>query len=71
MVEVFSITGTPVWVRVMLDAYPEEYGWYYEVYADENGDKLLDWGNTYDASESEEDVLEWACGVAENTDYGI
>ena len=71
MTEVISATGKPVWVNVQPDACFEEYGYYYEVFADKNGDRLLDWGNTNDPNESEADAIEWICGVAEITDYGV
>ena len=70
MVEVISLSG-PVFVRITEDADFEHYGYYYEVYADGNCDRLLDFGNTYDRNESYDDALEWACNIAERSEYNI
>lgn len=67
MVEVISLYNEPIWVRVTPDADFETYGYYYEIYLDQNGDRLLDWGNTYD--HNEDSSLEWVCNIAEILTY--
>ncbi len=67
MVEVISIYGTQLWVRILPDADFETYGYYYEIYLDENGDSLLDSGDTYD--KDYDSALEWACNWAEQIEY--
>jgi hypothetical protein len=71
MYEVICADGRPVYVTMQPDAYFEEYGYYYEVFADENGDRLIDWGNTYDAKESYESALDWLVGVLEISAYNF
>lgn len=69
MEKVICATGRPVWVTLDKDACFEEYGYYYEVYADENGDSILDWGNTHDPEESYESAWEWLISIVERSEY--
>lgn len=68
MVEVTSIYGTSIWVRITPDADFKNNGYYYEVYRDENGDSdPIDFGCTYD--QSYDRSLDYACDMAERLDY--
>lgn len=69
MYEVICANGRPVYVTMKPDAMFEEYGYYYEVFADMSGDVLLDWGNTYDPNESYESALDYVCGIVERDVY--
>lgn len=71
MHEVKTANGRVVYVALQPDAMFDEYGYYYEVFADENGDDLIDWGNTYDAKESYESALDWLIGVIEISEYNF
>lgn len=69
MVEVESLYGFPIWVSIIADADFAQYGYYYEIFRDENGDVLLDYGNTYD--QNYDDSLEYACGIAERLEFNV
>jgi hypothetical protein len=67
MIEVASIYGFPIWVCILPDADFNTYGYYYEIYMDEDGSKRIDYGNTYDKDYC--NSLEYACGIAERLEF--
>ena len=69
MHEVKTADGRVVYATLQPDADFETYGYYYEVFADPNGDRLIDWGNTNDPNEDYESALNWLLGVLEISVY--
>ena len=67
MYEVTSTYGFPIWVCLTPDADFERYGYFYQIYKDENGDCLIDWGNTYD--QDYDSSFEWVCTIAERLEF--
>lgn len=71
MHEVKTADGRVVYVALQPDAMFETYGYYYEVFADPNGDHLIDWGNTHDPDEDYDSALDWLVGVLEISVYNF
>ena len=69
MVRVETANGRVVYATLQPDADFDNYGYYYEVFADENGDQRIDWGNTYEPVRDFDVALDWLIGVLEETAY--